>query len=66
MEMLGCKLLGTPMDPNAKLILRQRELPKDPSQCRRFAWEIELSYYHMSRYFFSNECDQSISSSSMW
>ena len=45
--MLDCKPVGTPMDPNVKLVPGQGELLRDPRRYRRFVGK--LNYLTITR-----------------
>ena len=47
MYMLDCKPVGTPMDPNVKLVPEQGELLRDPRKYRRLVGK--LNYLTITR-----------------
>ena len=66
MDMLDCKPVDTPMDPNVKLVLRQVELLQDPRRYRRIVGELkyltiiqlDISFpMSMSSQFLQSPCD---------
>ena len=55
-DMLDCKLVDTPMDPNVKLVPGQGECLGDPGRYQRLVGKTELPHHYSVRHFFSCEC----------
>ena len=51
MDMLGCKLGDTPMDPNFKLLIDQEELLSDPGGYLKIDGQIKLIVTHPNTSF---------------